>query len=145
MKSIYYFIKYNRYIRQAIKHEDLINKLKYLFGGREFKMDWVGRIYTVINPLIDDVNTEGDTLIYDDGRPMIEKWLMDNLNILSRFLTTNNLFDLMTYKINKIDDDHNYLVILQNLYYDNMKRSVKIIGVIGLILLIAAMVTLILI
>lgn len=131
MGSIINFIRYNRYIKKAIKEEKLLDKLKYLFGGREFSMDWVGRVYTVINPVIDNIDSGGNTLIYDDDRrPMIEKWLMDNLNVLSKFVATNNLFDLMTYKIDKIDDDYNYLVILQNIFFDGFKRSLKILGII---------------
>lgn len=127
MRSIINFIRYNRYIKKAVKEEKLIDKLRFLFGGREFNTDWVGRIYTVINPVIDDVGSGGNTIIYDDDRkPLIEKWLMDNLNILSKFVATNNLFDLMTYKINKIDEDYNYLVVLQNVYFDSFKRALKI-------------------
>lgn len=131
MGSIINFIRYNRYIKKAVKEEKLIDKLRFLFGGREFNTDWVGRIYTVINPVIDDVGSGGNTIIYDDDRkPLIEKWLMDNFNILSKFVVTNNLFDLMTYKIDKIDEDYNYLVILQNIYFDGFKKALKIWGAI---------------
>ena len=136
MGSIFNFIRYNRYIKEAIKVENLLDKLKYLFGGREFKQDWIGRIYTVINPNIDNLNEAGNTLIYEDSKPVIEKWLMDNLNIMVNFITTNNLFDILTYKINKIDEDDNYLVIFQNIYYDNAKKSLKwwsiILGILGI-------------
>lgn len=143
MKAIYYFLKYNRYLKKALKRESLVDKLKFLFGGREFKTDWISRIWTVINPNIDNINTGGNTLIYGEEEVIIEKWLMDNLNIMSKFITTNNLFDIMTYKIKKLDNDDNYLIIFQNIYYDDFKKSIKwilgilgILGIIGIITLI---------
>jgi len=130
MGPIFNFIRYNRYIRQIIKGENLLKKLKYLFGGREFKQDWIGRIWTVINPNVDNINDNNNVIIYDDGRPMIEKWIMDNLNIMSKFITSNNLFDLMTYRIRKIDEDDNYLVVFQNLYYESAIKTLKwILGI----------------
>jgi len=125
MGSIFNFLKYNRYIRRAIKAEYLLDKLKYLFGGREFRQDWIGRVYTVVNPNVDNISDNGNTIIFDGGEPMIERWLMDNINIMSQFITSNNLFDVLTYKINKLDDDDNYLIILQNVFYDSAKKELK--------------------
>ena len=42
-------VKYTKLIKKVYKDEDLLNKFSQLFGT-EFRMDWVGRIYTVINP-----------------------------------------------------------------------------------------------
>lgn len=134
MGSIFNFLRYNRYIRKAIKAEYLLDKLKYLFGGREFRQDWIGRVYTVVNPNVDNINDSGNTVIFEDGKPMVEKWLMDNMNLMSQFITTNNLFDVLTYKIEKIDEDDNYLIVLQNVFYENAKKELKWIAV-GLVAL----------
>lgn len=140
MFPIINFIRYNYYIRQSIKAENLLDKLKVLFGGRKFKTDWICRIYTVVNPNVDNITNDGNTLVFDDGKPIIEKWLMDNLNIMANFITTNNLFDILTYKIDKIDSDDNYLIIFQNIFLDSAKRELKwilsILGIIGIIAII---------
>lgn len=125
MWAIFNFIKYNIYIRRIIRDEKILDKLKYLFGGKEFKLDWICRIYAVVNPNVDNISSDGNILIYDDGRPVIEKWIMDNLNIMFKFTTSNNLFDILTYKIEKLDDDDNYLIIFQNIFYDSAKKSMK--------------------
>ena len=140
MFPIINFIRYNYYIRQSIKAENLLDKLKVLFGGRKFKTDWICRIYTVVNPNVDNITNDGNTLVFDDGKPIIEKWLMDNLNIMANFITTNNLFDILTYKIDKIDSDDNYLIVFQNIFLDSAKRELKwilsILGIIGIIAII---------
>lgn len=129
MGSIFNFLRYNRYIRKAIKAEYLLDKLKYLFGGREFRQDWIGRVYTVVNPNVDNINAGGNTMIFEDGKPMVEKWLMDNMNLMSQFITTNNLFDVLTYKIKKLDEDDNYLIVLQNVFYESAKKELKWISI----------------
>lgn len=125
MGSLFNFIRYNRYIRRAIKAEYLLDKLKYLFGGREFKQDWIGRIFTVVNPNVDNFQTDGNTMVFEEGKPVIEKWLMDNMNLMAKFITTNNLFDLLTYKIDRLDEDDNYLIVLQNIFYESAKKELK--------------------
>ena len=144
MGSIFNFLKYNIYIRRIIKNEDILEKLKYLFGGREFKKDWICRIYTVVNPNIDNIASDGNVLVYDDGRPVVEKWIMDNLNLMAGFITSNNLFDILTYKIDKIDDDDNYLIVFQNIFYDGAKRAFKWLSA-GILLALAVAITLIII
>lgn len=144
MISIFNFIKYNIYIRRILKNEKILDKLKYLFGGREFKTDWISRIYTVVNPNIDNISADGNLLIYDDGRPVVEKWIMDNLNLMSKFVTSNNLFDILTYKIERLDDDDNYLIVFQNIFYDSAKKSLKWI-LAGLSVILVAIIILIII
>ena len=134
MGSLFNFIRYNRYIRRAIKAEYLLDKLKYLFGGREFKQDWIGRIFTVVNPNVDNFQTDGNTVVFEEGKPIIEKWLMDNMNLMANFITTNNLFDLLTYKIDRLDEDDNYLIVLQNIFYESAKKELKWFGL-GIILI----------
>lgn len=145
MISIFNFIRYNVYIRRILKNENILEKLKYLFGGREFKTDWISRIYTVVNPNIDNISADGNLLIYDDLlHPVVEKWIMDNLNLMSKFITSNNLFDILTYKIERLDDDDNYLIVFQNIFYDSAKKSLKWI-LAGLSVILVAIITLIII
>ena len=44
--------KYTKIIKSVYKDDDMLNKLSQLFGS-EFRIDWVGRIYTVLNPNVD--------------------------------------------------------------------------------------------
>lgn len=125
-------IKYTRILNKVYKEENLLNNLSQLFGV-SFKKDWVGRIYTVINPFVIDK----DNLIFEyneigmDYRQYIEKYIMTKLNVAQEFIYTNNLFELITYKIEKIDDNGNYLFIMQPITLEelfiNGKKFLKLL------------------
>ena len=53
VKNLIIHLKYKRLIEQVYKDEDLINKFSQLFNS-EFRMDYVGRMYAVLNPNIND-------------------------------------------------------------------------------------------
>ena len=42
-------IKYTRILNKVYENEDIPTNLSKLFGSK-FKQDWIGRLYTVINP-----------------------------------------------------------------------------------------------
>lgn len=119
-------IKYTRILNKVYKEENLLINLSNLFGI-QFKKDWVGRIYTVINPFIID----GNDFIFEynergiDYKRYIEKYIMTKLNIVQEFIYTNNLFELITYKINPIDDKGNYLFVMQPITLDDFFESSK--------------------
>lgn len=133
MKNIVQFLKYQRYIKVILKNEDILNKMSSQFGAK-FEIDKIGRIWTVLNPHIQNMKpTEGSSsLIYqfnEDGTmtndTAIEKWVMDQLNIANLFIQEHELWELLTYKIKKLDNDKNYLLIIQNIFTDSMMKEVK--------------------
>ena len=141
-------IKYTRLIKNVYKDESLIQKFSQLFNS-EFRMDWVGRIYAVLNPNIVDDKMDYNTQIFEYGEngltnePYVEKWIMTKFNIIRDFVMANNLFDLLTYEIKKLDEYDNYLLIIKPLTFDDCMKWVKlfvielsVILLIGIILLI---------
>jgi hypothetical protein len=142
IKNLLLNIKYTNIIKRIYKSEDLIKKFSQLFGV-EFRMDWVGRIYTVINPNIIDDKLDINTQIFEYGEngltnePYIEKYIMTRLNLVSNFIMANNLFDLLTYELKKIDDYDNYLFIIKPITFDDCKKWTKIfIGVYSVLLVV---------
>lgn len=123
-------IKYTRILKQVYNNENIINNLSELFGTK-FRIDWIGRLYTIINPnLINgehDINTQ--IFEYSDkglsNEVYVEKYIMQKLNIASNFIKANNLFDLLTYKIEKIDEYDNYLFIIQPISLDDCLKNTK--------------------
>lgn len=123
-------IKYTRILKQVYNNENIINNLSELFGTK-FRIDWIGRLYTIINPnLINgehDINTQ--IFEYSDkglsNEIYVEKYIMQKLNIASNFIKANNLFDLLTYKIEKIDEYDNYLFIIQPISLDDCLKNTK--------------------
>lgn len=131
-KTIRNFFKTTQIINDECKNNGLLDKLSATFDLK-FKKDKIGRIYGVINPIIKNINNNGNTLIYTSTtEDAISQYLLRNLNMLTKFVGENNLFDILTYKIDKIDDDDNYLIVLESIY---LKPTVKIFKTILYILL----------
>ena len=142
-KYLYLHIRYNILLNEIYKHENLINNLSKLFG-HEFKKDWVGRIYTVINPYIVNGQFNNDYIseVDDDGSnqdAFIEQYVMQKLAIAEKFIYSNNLFDLLTYKIIRLDNYDNYLFVMKPLTYDNFikwSKAMIVLLMISILLLI---------
>lgn len=144
---LYYFIKYLwahfKYVKllnKIYKNENLLENLSKLFGST-FKKDWIGRIYTVINPYLIEGEFDYNKQIFEynekglDNTIYIESYIMMKLNIAKQFIRANNLFDLLSYQIKQIDENGNYLFIIQPITtYEFIKWS-KIFTIIYSIIL----------
>lgn len=134
IKNLILNIKYTKLLIKIYRNEQLLNKFSQLFGT-EFRMDWVGRIYTVINPNIIKDQFDVNTQIFEYGKngftnePYIEKWIMTKFNLVKDFIMANNLFDLLTYELKKIDEYDNYLFVIKPITFDDCKKWTKIFGI----------------
>lgn len=131
------YLKVRKIIKKSCDEEQLLIKLGDTMGLK-FKIDRLGRIYAIINPLIKNINDGGNTLIYGgDSTPMIDNFLMKNLEIIQHFIGANQFFDILTYNIKKIDDDENYLITLEPIFLRNLLKKLKVFSyiIIGLIIL----------
>lgn len=124
-------IKYTRLLKKIYKDEFLLQRFSELFGT-EFRLDWVGRMYTVINPNIINDKLDINTQIFEYGNngltnePYIEKYIMTRFNLVKDFIMANNLFDLLTYEIKRIDEYDNYLFVIKPITFDECKKWTKI-------------------
>lgn len=135
IKNLVLNIKYTRLLRKIYKDEFLLQRFSELFGT-EFRLDWVGRMYTVINPNIINDKLDINTQIFEYGNngltnePYLEKYIMTRFNLVKDFILANNLFDLLTYEIKRIDEYDNYLFVIKPITFDECKKWTKIfIGV----------------
>jgi hypothetical protein len=93
-------------------------------------MDWVKRLYAVINPNIKDGKYNPEQIYEFDynGNPdnteWITKWIMERLQILQNFMQTANLFDVIEYNIKDLGD-LNYLVVFQPITLKPFLKSIK--------------------
>lgn len=125
ISTIINYIRVQRLLRKIYASEKIEKNLSRIFGV-ECKQDWVGRLYMVVNPIIQNIEDGGNTLVYDkDENLVIEGWVMKNLELIRNFVVNNSMFDLLTYSIDRIDDDENYLIVFKNVYFDDMKKVVK--------------------
>lgn len=134
-KNLIYFIKYNKIISHCIKNEKLLENL-FSATKIKFKVDNVNRIYGVANinneDLILEYNINNDTYSID---MFIEKFIMTRMHVLNNFIISNNLFELLTYKIKKIDD-YNYLIIFENIFWAKLFKYSKILLLLSCILIV---------
>lgn len=142
LKYLILNIKYYRILSKVYKEENLLHNLSALLKV-EFRKDWIGRIYAVFNPNIQDGMYDPNRQIYEydenglTNRPYVEAYIMSQLNIAKQFIQANNLFDLLTYKIEKIDDNDNYLFIMQPIILDDCFKYTKYFSImVGLLLII---------
>lgn len=139
------FFKTQRIIRKAVKEEDILKKLTTIFGT-EFRMDWIGRIYTVINPHIQNIDGDYQSLIYQYNKDntmsndiAINQWVIKNMVRASDFINDNNFIDVLAYRIDKIDEDNNYLFVLENPLMYRFLRFCRVAAVlVGVLALLAA-------
>lgn len=149
IKYLILYIRYKRILDKVYKEEDMLRGLSQMFQS-EFKQDWIGRLYCVVNPFIRDGKYDPNTRIFnytEDGANtdvFVEQYIMNILNSINLFIKTNNLFDLLTYEIRKIDDYGNYLFIIKPVPYDDFVKYLKL-SIIPLIILIGIIITIILI
>lgn len=140
IKNLILNIKYSKIIRKVYKEDDMINKLSQLFDT-EFRMDWVGRLYCVINPNIIENKFDVNTQVFEYGENglnnnvYIEKYIMTKLNAIKDFVIANNLFDLLTYHIEKIDEYDNYLFVIEPITFQDCKKWTKIFLIVYSILI----------
>ena len=68
---------------------------------------------------------------------MVEQWVMERLNVISKFIQANNLFELLSYSIKKIDNYDNYLFILEPITLkDCMKWSKRFTILLGVLIIV---------
>lgn len=128
-KNLFRHIKYQRIIDSAYQNEMLIARISTLLGV-QFKLDWIKRLYAVINPNIKDGKYNPEQ-IYEfdfnstpDNTEWVTKWIMERLQILQNFMQTSNLFDVIEYHIKDLDN-YNYLVVFQSITLAPLLKSIK--------------------
>lgn len=118
IKHLWAHLRYVKLLNKVYKNENLLENLSSLFKT-QFKKDWIGRVYTVINPYLQGGEYDFNRHIYEytenglDDTHYVESYIMTQLNIAKQFIRANNLFDLLSYEIKPIDDNGNYLFIIQ--------------------------------
>jgi hypothetical protein len=133
IKYLLLHIKYCKILNNVYKNENLLNNLTALFKV-QFRKDWVGRIYAIFNPHIQEGIFNPNNQIYeytDKGLvndAYVEAYILNQLNIAKQFIKANNLFDLLTYRLEKIDDNDNYLFIIEPITWEDCKKYAERIG-----------------
>ena len=142
IRNLIDYIKIKRIIDKVIKEEDLLNNLSQLFSTSNysvlFKKDWIGRIYAVLNPIAQD--PQARIFEYDTNgtniKSFVNKWVIEHMIAADNFVKNHELFDILIYNLEQLDDDYNFLFTLTPIGWTDFWKSTKIVGSITLALLI---------
>ena len=145
IKDIIEHIKILKIIKAVIKEENLLENLSNLFSKGNykvnFKRDWIGRIYAVINPVVSDPQSR--IFEYDTNgtniNSFVNKWVLEHMIAASNFVKNNGLFDILTYEIKQLDDDYNFLFVLTPISWNDFKKG--ILKTLGCITALAILIT----
>lgn len=108
--------KYQKILDKVYEDDQIIAKLSFALGS-QFRRDWIGRLYTVINPAIKDGKYDY-TQVYEyvqegyDTTEHAQQWIVERLSAIQAVIQTNNLFDVLSFNIKKLDDEGNYLFVV---------------------------------
>lgn len=149
IKNLIEHIKLKKIIKQIIQSENLLVNLSKLFSTENysvnFKQDWIGRIYAVVNPIAQD--PQARIFEYDEHgmnvKSFVNKWVMERMVAANNFIVNNNLFEVLTYEITPLDEDYNFLFVLTPISWHDLSKSLKRNAYFTLPLLIIAIVCLI--
>lgn len=166
MFAIIRYIKMKRYLDKIYKEENLIENLSRLFGAN-FRKDWFGRLYAVLNPYVFNGKyvPNQDIIEYTEQgisrRAYIENWVAERMVAASQFIINNQMFDLVVPEIKPINKyvdyyqdldqaakylaDMNFLFVLKPSLFNDMVRGLKITGIVTIVAVIAIISLLILI
>lgn len=149
-KYLFLNIKYTKILNKVYETENILPNLSELFNTT-FKKDWIGRLYAVINPNLLGEDFDINTIIYEYGdnglnnKAFVERWIMQRLNIAQSFIQVNNLFDLLTYDIKKLDEYDNFLFIIEPITLQDCLKYTKYFSILLSVLIVFGITCLILI
>lgn len=134
IKSLIDHIKIHKIIKDVVKNENILANLSNVFSTDSlkvnFKMDWVGRIYAVLNPVAADPS--GRIFEYDTNgtnlKSFVHKWIMNRMIAVDTLVKNHELFDIVTYNVEQLDDDYNFLVTFTPITWEDLKKDLKITG-----------------
>lgn len=139
IKILYNFFRYQKVINRVVCTPEFIQALSSSFGVT-FQKDRIGRLYTVINPYVQKIDINSSDIVYDQDKPVIDKWIMDKFILIDMVIKNHDLFDILTYDIARVDDDMNYLLTISNALLKDALRIMKWICGIATVLIITILI-----
>lgn len=147
IKSLINHIKIHKIIKDVVKNENILENLSNVFSTGNlkvsFKIDWIGRIYAVLNPVAADPSAR--IFEYDTNgvnvKSFVHKWIMDRMIAVDMLVKNHELFDVVTYNVEQLDNDYNFLVTFTPITWEDLKHHLKItsyitMGFVGLTVLV---------
>ncbi len=132
IKYLIMYIQYKRVLEKAYEDENVIENLTRSFEST-FRKDWVGRLYTVFNPNLKNGEFDPSNPIYSynikglNTDEFVKEYILTKLSVIDRYINAQNLFELVSYDIKKLDNYDNYLFVIKPLPFDNFIKYAKLL------------------
>lgn len=136
IQCIYYYAKDYGYISDTLYSDEFALVLKrYL--NLNVKKDWIGRLYGVINPNIDQDGkyNPNNTIIelndnYTSNEEYIKHWTHKQLNLIGNLFKIHNLYNYITLTFEHVGPDNldNYLLIFDIASRKELTKMLKKTG-----------------
>lgn len=147
IRNLIDYIRIRKVIDKILKEEDLLYNLSAIFSTENyivnFKQDWIGRIYAVVNPVVQDPDAR--IFEYDTNGPnlksFINKWIIEHMIAADNFIKNHQLFDILVYDFQPVDENYNFLITLTPVTWFDFHKSLKRVAWVLLILLILGIAT----
>ena len=131
VRNLIDYVKIRRVIKKILKEEDLLHNLSSLFSTDNytvnFKQDWIGRIYAVVNPVVQA--PEERIFEYDSQgvniKSFINKWVLEHMIAADNFVKNHQLFDILVYNLEQLDENYNFLITLTPIAWFDFHKSLK--------------------
>lgn len=133
VRSLYYYIRDYMRISKILYSEDFKTILKkYL--NLDVEVDWIGRLYGIINPLIDidgkfNVNNavieiDGDNTNNND---QVRYWAYKQLRLIGEIFRLKNIYDYISMDLEKVGPTFadNYLIVFDITSRKKFARSFR--------------------
>lgn len=132
-KNLFQYKKDKSYIKEILYSNEFKVILKQ-YLNLETKKDWIGRLYGVINPVI---NENGflditNTIIEIDGENTnsnvyVQTWVYKQLELIKELFKLNSLYDYIDVEISKVGpiNADNYLVVFDIVSRQTLEMSFK--------------------
>lgn len=116
---LYYYIHDYNLVAESLYSKNFLSILKrYL--NKEFKKDWIGRLYAVINPNIDitgKFNFNNTIIEIDDDKTnneiYVKNWIYKQMQLVADLFKIENMYNYISMTLNHVGPKNadNFLVV----------------------------------
>ena len=119
LKSLFQYIKDYDIISESL-YSDAFHIVLKKYLNKDFKKDWIGRLYAVINPNIDingNLNFNNTIIELDDNRTnnemYVHNWIYKQLRLIADIFKIENMYSYISLAIEHVGPKNadNYLII----------------------------------
>ena len=133
IKSINIYLEEYNYIKDTFYSNEFKLVLKK-YMHVDIKKDWIGRLYGIINPIIDingnlDINSVIVELdgINTNNQEYVQVWIHKQLKLIADLFKINKLYDYISLELNKVGPEEldNYLLVFDIVSRKDMVNKLK--------------------